>query len=419
MDIVVPARGERIIVNDDLSLSVPDNPIIPFIEGDGIGADITPVMRKVVDAAVARAFHGRRQIHWMELFSGEKAANLFGGEWYPAETLDAIKEYSVIIKGPLAAPIGEGFRSLNVALRQEFDLYVCLRPVRWVTGTPAPVREPGLIDIVVFRENSEDIYAGIEWKAGTALAEKLTRFLLDEMGVKKIRFPDRCSIGIKPISEEGSRRLIRRAIRYAIDHDRPVVTLVHKGDVLKATEGLFRQTGYALARQEFGAEPADETGTLAFANPRTGRRIVINDVVADTMLQKALTQPQNFSVIATPNQNGDYLSDVLAAQIGSVGTAPSANIGDTVALFEATHGTAPRYAGLDKVNPAPLILAAEMLLRHIGWLAAADCIVTGLHGAVSAGTVTYDLASRIPGSRLLGCSAFGDAVIRHMSPSGS
>jgi isocitrate dehydrogenase len=415
MSYSVPADGEKITVNSDLSLRVPDHPIIPFIEGDGIGVDITPVMRNVVNASVEKAYGAKRKIHWMEIYSGEKAADLFGGEWYPAATLDAIKEYGVVIKGPLTAPVGDGFRSLNIALRQEFDLYVSLRPVRWLRGTPVPVCAPEKIDMIIFRENSEDLYAGIEWKAGSAQAEKIIQFLREEMGVKKIRFPDTSSIGIKPVSEEGSKRLIRRAIQYAIDNDRDSVTLVHKGDVLKLTEGAFRNWGYELAEQEFGAEPLDGGPWLAFNNPRTGAQIIVRDVATDTMLQHALTRPEQYSVIATLNLNGDYLADAIAAQVGGIGIAPSANLGDGIALFEATHGTAPKYAGLDQVNPTSLILAAEMLLRYLQWNEAADLIVAGLNGAIQAKTVTYDLARSITGAELLKCSEFGAAVIRKMA----
>lgn len=411
----IPAGGEKITINPDRSLNVPDHPIVPFIEGDGIGVDITPVMRKVVDAAVKNAYGDKRKIHWMEIYSGEKAANLFAGEWYPAATLDAIKEYTLVIKGPLTTPIGDGFRSLNIALRQEFDLYVSLRPVRWLRGTPAPVREPQKVDMVIFRENSEDIYAGIEWKPGSPQAEKVMQFLLEEMGVKKIRFPDDCGIGIKTVSAEGSKRLIRRAIQYAIDHDLSSVTLVHKGDVMKCTEGAFRQWGYELAAQEFGAQPLDGSPWLAFDNPHSHRQIVIKDVIADAMLQQVLTRPEQFSVIATLNQNGDYLADVLSAQVGGIGIAPAANLGDDIAVFEATHGTAPQYAGQDKVNPGSLILSAEMLLRHLHWREAADLIIRGLNGAIEAKTVTFDLARALPDSKLLKCSEFGATVIEKMN----
>jgi len=413
--IKVPDAGQKISVNRDLSLNVPDQPIIPFIEGDGTGVDITPVMIAVVNAAVARAYAGRRRISWMEIYTGEKAANLYQGEWFPAETLDAIKEYSVAIKGPLTTPVGGGFRSLNVALRQELDLYVCLRPVRWFEGVPSPVREPWKTNMVIFRENAEDIYAGIEWKAGTNEADKVIRFLQEEMGVTKIRFPHHCGIGVKPVSEEGSKRLVRRAIQYAIDQDLPSVTLVHKGNIMKFTEGAFKDWGYQLAREEFGAQPLDGGPWMLCRNPRTGRDIVIKDVIADAMLQQVLTRPDEYSVIATLNLNGDYLSDALAAQVGGIGIAPGANLSDTVALFEATHGTAPKYAGQDKVNPGSLILSAEMMLRHMGWNEAADLIIKGMNGAIQAKTVTYDFARLMDGATLLKCSEFGDAMIQHMA----
>lgn len=407
-------RGERITINADRSLTVPDHPIVPFIEGDGVGVDITPVMRAAVDAAVERAYGGKRKIAWLEIYSGEKAAEMFAGEWYPTATLDAIKEYGVVIKGPLTAPIGEGFRSLNIALRQEFDLYVSQRHIRWLQGSPSPVREPDKIDMVIFRENSEDIYSGIEWRASSPQAEKVLQFLREEMGVKKIRFGDDCAVAIKNISAEGSKRLIRRAIQYAIDHDRSSVTLVHKGDVMKFTEGAFRQWGYDLAAEEFGAKPLADTPWLAFNNPRTQRQIVINDIVADAMFQQMLNRPEQFSVIATPNLNGDYLADALSAQAGAIGRSPVANIGDEVAVFEAIHGTAPQLAGHDKVNPSALILAAEMMLRYLHWREAADMIRHGLDGAIAAKTVTYDLSRFIPDATTLSCSEFGAAVIAHM-----
>ena len=365
--IKVPGQGEKITVNQDLSLNVPDQPIIPFIEGDGTGFDITPVMIEVVDAAVQKAYGGRRKISWMEIYTGEKAANLYNGDWFPAETLDAIKEYSVAIKGPLTTPVGGGFRSLNVALRQELDLYTCLRPVRWFDGVPSPVREPHKTNMVIFRENAEDIYAGIEWKAGTPEANKVIDFLQNEMGVTKIRFPQNCGIGVKPVSEEGSKRLVRRALQYTIDQDLPSLTLVHKGNIMKFTEGSFKDWGYQLAKEEFGAELMDGGPWMSLKNPKTGKTIVVKDVIADAMLQQVLTRPDEYSVIATLNLNGDYLSDALAAQVGGIGIAPGANLSDTVALFEATHGTAPKYAGQDKVNPGSLILSAEMMLRHMGW----------------------------------------------------
>ena len=413
--IKVPAQGEKITVNADHSLNVPSNPVIPFIEGDGIGVDITPAMLKVVDAAVAKAYGGQRKISWMEIYTGEKAAELYDGDWFPAETLDAIREYVVSIKGPLTTPVGGGFRSLNVALRQELDLYVCLRPVRWFTGVPSPVREPGKTNMVIFRENSEDIYAGIEWKAGTAEADKVIRFLREEMGVTKIRFPENCGIGIKPVSKEGTERLVRRAIQYAIDQDLPSVTIVHKGNIMKFTEGGFKEWGYALAQAEFGGELLDGGPWVKVRNPKTGKDIVIKDVIADAMLQQVLLRPDEYSVIATLNLNGDYLSDALAAQVGGIGIAPGANLSDTVALFEATHGTAPKYAGQDKVNPGSLILSAEMMLRHMGWNEAADLIIAGMNGAIQAKTVTYDFERLMEGATLLKCSQFGDAIIKHMA----
>jgi isocitrate dehydrogenase len=412
--IKVPAQGEKITVNADHSLNVPDHPVIPFIEGDGIGVDITPAMITVVDAAVAKAYGGKRRISWMEIYTGEKAAELYEGDWFPAETLDAIKEYAVSIKGPLTTPVGGGFRSLNVALRQELDLYVCLRPVRWFEGVPSPVREPGKTNMVIFRENSEDIYAGIEWKAGSPEADKLIRYLREEMGVKKIRFPDNCGIGIKPVSKEGTVRLVRRAIQYAIAQDLPSVTLVHKGNIMKFTEGSFKEWGYQLAREEFGGELLDGGPWVKLRNPHTGKDIIIKDVIADAMLQQVLLRPDEYSVIATLNLNGDYLSDALAAQVGGIGIAPGANLSDTVALFEATHGTAPKYAGQDKVNPGSLILSAEMMLRHIGWNEAADLIIKGMNGAIQARTVTYDFERLMEGAKLLKCSEFGDAVVAHM-----
>ncbi|MFZ5652884.1 MAG: NADP-dependent isocitrate dehydrogenase [Pseudomonadota bacterium] len=412
--IKVPATGEKIKVNADFSLAVPDQPIIPFIEGDGTGVDITPVMRKVTDAAVARAYGGRRAIQWMEVYCGEKAAGLYEGNWFPQETLEAIRDYVVSIKGPLTTPVGGGFRSLNVALRQELDLYVCQRPVRWFKGVPSPVKEPGKVDMCIFRENSEDIYAGIEWKADSPEARKVIRFLREEMQVTKIRFPEHCGIGVKPVSEEGTKRLVRKAIQYAIDQGKPSVTLVHKGNIMKFTEGAFCDWGYELAREEFGAVALDGGPWHEIRNPQTGGQIIIKDVIADAMLQQILLRPDEYSVIATLNLNGDYLSDALAAQVGGIGIAPGANLSDTVAMFEATHGTAPKYAGQDKVNPGSLILSAEMMLRHLGWNEPADLIVKGMEGAISAGTVTYDFERLMTGARLLSCSQFGAAVIQHM-----
>lgn len=412
--IQVPASGERITVNDDYSLNVPDNPVIPYIEGDGIGVDISPVMLKVVDAAVDKAYGGQKKISWMEIYTGEKAAELYEGDWFPEETLEAIKAYSVAIKGPLTTPVGGGFRSLNVALRQELDLYTCLRPVRWFEGVPSPVKKPGDCNMVIFRENSEDIYAGIEYQAGSDDAQKVVDFLINEMGVTKIRFPSEVGIGIKPVSEEGTKRLVRKAIQYAIDQDLPSVTLVHKGNIMKFTEGAFRDWGYQLAEQEFAAELIDGGPWMTMKNPQTGKDIVIKDVIADAMLQQILMRPTDYSVVATLNLNGDYLSDALAAQVGGIGIAPGANLSDTVALFEATHGTAPKYAGQDKVNPGSLILSAEMMLRHMGWNEAADLIIKGMNGAIQNRTVTYDFERLMDNAELLSCSGFGDAMIAQM-----
>jgi isocitrate dehydrogenase len=412
--IQVPDAGERITVNDDHSLNVPDNPVIPYIEGDGIGVDISPVMIKVVDAAVEKAYQGQKKISWMEIYTGEKAAELYEGDWFPEETLEAIKEYSVAIKGPLTTPVGGGFRSLNVALRQELDLYTCLRPVRWFEGVPSPVKRPGDCNMVIFRENSEDIYAGIEYKAGSEEAQKVVDFLINEMGVTKIRFPTDVGIGVKPVSEEGTKRLVRKAIQYAIDQDLPSVTLVHKGNIMKFTEGAFRDWGYQLAKEEFGAELLDGGPWMQMKNPQTGKDIVIKDVIADAMLQQVLTRPKDYSVVATLNLNGDYLSDALAAQVGGIGIAPGANLSDTVALFEATHGTAPKYAGQDKVNPGSLILSAEMMLRHLGWNEAADLVIKGMNGAIQNRTVTYDFERLMEGAELVSCSGFGDCMIAQM-----
>ncbi len=413
--IVVPDQGEKITVNGDLSLNVPDQPLIPFIEGDGIGVDITPVMRAVVDAAVEKAYAGKHRVSWMEIYAGEKANKVYGeNTWMPDETLQAIKEFAVSIKGPLTTPVGGGIRSLNVALRQELDLYLCLRPVRYYDGTPSPLKEPEKTDMVIFRENSEDIYAGIEWEAGSAEVRKVIEFLQQEMGVKKIRFPETSGIGIKPVSADGTRRLVRRALQYAIDQDRSSVTLVHKGNIMKFTEGAFKTWGYELAKQEFGAQEIDAGPWCAFNNPNTGKQIIVKDVIADAFLQQILLRPAEYSVIATLNLNGDYISDALAAQVGGIGMAPGANLSDTVALFEATHGTAPKYAGKDQVNPGSLILSAEMMLRHMGWNEAADLIITGLSGAIAARTVTYDLDRLMENSTKLSCSAFGQAIISHM-----
>ena len=411
----VPADAAKITVNPDHSLNVPDRPIVPYLEGDGIGVDITPVMRRVVDSAVEKAYGTQRSIAWMEVYAGEKANAVYGeGTWLPDETLDAVREYVVSIKGPLTTPVGGGIRSLNVTLRQQLDLYVCLRPVRYFRGTPSPLREPEKTDMVIFRENSEDIYAGIEWAAGTPEAKKVVDFLRREMGVTKIRFPETSGIGIKPVSEEGTKRLVRRAIQYAITHDRESVTLVHKGNIMKFTEGAFKNWGYELAREEFGAEEIDGGPWCRLRNPNSGKDIVIKDVIADAFLQQILLRPAEYSVIATLNLNGDYVSDALAAQVGGIGIAPGANMSDTVAMFEATHGTAPKYAGQDKVNPGSLILSAELMLRHMGWGEAADRVVKGVEGAISARTVTYDFARLMPGADEVSCSGFGEAIIAHM-----
>lgn len=410
--IQVPATGDKITVNADMSLSVPKNPIIPFIEGDGIGVDISPVMIKVVDAAVEKAYKGERKIAWMEVYAGEKATQVYDQDtWLPQETLDAVRDYVVSIKGPLTTPVGGGIRSLNVALRQQLDLYVCQRPVRWFEGVPSPVKKPGDVDMVIFRENSEDIYAGVEWKAGSPEAEKVIKFLTEEMGVKKIRFTENCGIGIKPVSQEGTKRLVRKALQYAVDNDRSSVTLVHKGNIMKFTEGAFKDWGYEVARDEFGAELLDGGPWMQFKNPKTGKNVVVKDVIADAMLQQILLRPAEYDVIATLNLNGDYLSDALAAEVGGIGIAPGANLSDSVAMFEATHGTAPKYAGQDKVNPGSLILSAEMMLRHMGWTEAADLIIKGTNGAIAAKTVTYDFERLMDGATLLSCSEFGDAMI--------
>lgn len=413
--IVIPADGEKISVNSDFSLNVPDRPIIPFIEGDGIGVDVTPAMRKVIDAAVAKASAGKQSIAWMEVYAGEKAVATYGnGTWLPAETLEAVKDYVVSIKGPLTTPVGGGMRSLNVTLRQELDLYVCLRPVRYYTGTPSPVKEPEKTDMVIFRENSEDIYAGIEWAEGTAEVKKVIDFLQKEMGVKKIRFPNTAGIGIKPVSKEGTERLVRKAIQYTIDNNRDSLTLVHKGNIMKFTEGAFKAWGYELAKKEFGAKEIDGGPWCRMTNPKSGKEIIIKDVIADAFLQQILLRPEEYSVIATLNLNGDYISDALAAQVGGIGIAPGANLSDTVAMFEATHGTAPKYAGQDKVNPGSVILSGEMMLRHMGWTAAADLIVKGISGAIVAKTVTYDLERLMPGAKLVSCSGFADEIIKNM-----
>ncbi|KRC00797.1 NADP-dependent isocitrate dehydrogenase [Duganella sp. Root198D2] len=413
--IKVPADGQKITVNADYSLSVPDTPIIPYLEGDGTGVDITPVMIKVVDAAVAKSYGGKRKISWMEIFAGEKSTRVYGPDvWLPEETLKVLKDYVVSIKGPLTTPVGGGIRSLNVALRQELDLYVCLRPVRYFKGVPSPVREPEKTDMVIFRENSEDIYAGIEWQEGSEGAKKLIEFLTREMGVKKIRFPETSGIGIKPVSIEGTERLVRKAIQYAIDNDKPSVTIVHKGNIMKYTEGGFRDWAYALAQKEFGAELIDGGPWCKFKNPKTGREITVKDSIADAFLQQILLRPAEYSVIATLNLNGDYISDALAAQVGGIGIAPGANLSDSVAMFEATHGTAPKYAGKDYVNPGSLILSAEMMLRHMGWTEAADLIISAMEKAITSKKVTYDFARLMEGATQVSCSGFGDVMIEQM-----
>jgi len=408
--IQVPAQGQKITVNQDFSLNVPDHPVIPFIEGDGTGVDITPVMRKVVDAAVAKAYGGKKQIAWMEVYAGEKATQVYDADsWLPEETVQAVKDYVVSIKGPLTTPTSGGIRSLNVALRQMLDLYVCLRPVRWYTGVPSPVKAPEKVDMVIFRENTEDIYAGVEWEVGSAEVKKVIEFLQKEMGVKKIRFPESSAIGIKPVSVEGSERLIRKAIQYAIDNKRKSVTLVHKGNIMKFTEGGFKKWGYELAAKEFGAEPIDGGPWMKLPNG-----IVIKDVIADAFLQQILLRPEEYDVVATLNLNGDYISDALAAEVGGIGIAPGANLSDSIAMFEATHGTAPKYGGKDYVNPGSIILSAEMMLRHMGWLEAADLVVKGMEGAIASKQVTYDFARLMDGATQVSCSAFGQGIIDHM-----
>jgi isocitrate dehydrogenase len=413
--IKVPEAGQKITVNADYSLNVPHQAIIPYIEGDGTGFDITPVMLKVVDAAVEKAYKGQRKIHWMEVYAGEKATRVYGPDvWLPEETLAAVREYVVSIKGPLTTPVGGGIRSLNVALRQELDLYVCLRPVMYFKGVPSPVKTPEKVDMVIFRENSEDIYAGIEYEAQSDKAKKLIAFLQKELGVKKIRFPDTSGIGIKPVSIEGTERLVRKALQYAIDNDRSSVTLVHKGNIMKFTEGGFRDWGYALAAKEFGAELVDGGPWMKFKSPKSGKDIVVKDVIADAFLQQILTRPAEYSVIATLNLNGDYISDALAAQVGGIGIAPGANLSDSVAMFEATHGTAPKYAGKDYVNPGSEILSAEMMLRHMGWTEAADLIISSMEKAIQSKKVTYDFARLMEGATQVSCSGFGQVMIEQM-----
>ncbi len=415
-NISIPDSGQMITINDDFTLAVPDRPIIPFIEGDGIGADITPAMQRVVDAAVAGAYGGRREIQWMEIYAGEKATRVYGEDsWLPQETLDAVKDYVVSIKGPLTTPVGGGIRSLNVTLRQTLDLYVCERPVRWFKGVPSPVRKPHNVDMVIFRENAEDIYAGIEWQAGTPENQKLIRFLREDMQVDNIRFPDQCGIGIKPVSEEGSKRLVRKALHYAIDNGRASVTLVHKGNIMKFTEGAFKNWGYELAQEAFGDKTIseDEVWSKHDGTAPAGK-IVIKDRIADNMLQQLLTRTDQYDVIATLNLNGDYISDAAAAQVGGLGMAPGGNIGDGVALFEATHGTAPKYAGQDKVNPSSLILSGVMMLEHMDWNEAADLIVQAMTRTIQKGLVTYDLHRQMEGATKLSTSAYAEAIVGNM-----
>jgi isocitrate dehydrogenase len=413
--VVIPSNGEKITVNANGTLNVPANPIIPFIEGDGIGSDITPAMIKVVDAAVAKAYGDSKKISWMEIYAGEKSTKVYGSDvWLPQETLDLLKEYVVSIKGPLTTPIGGGIRSLNVALRQNLDLYVCLRPVRYFDGVPSPVKHPELVDMVIFRENSEDIYAGIEWKADSPEAQKVINFLKSEMNVTKIRFDEHCGIGVKPVSKEGTQRLVRAAIDYAIANNRKSVTLVHKGNIMKFTEGSFKEWGYELAREEFDGKLIDKGPWMTVRNPNNGQDIVIKDCIADAFLQQILLRPAEYDVIATLNLNGDYMSDALAAQVGGIGIAPGANIGSTCAMFEATHGTAPKYTGMDKVNPGSIILSAEMMLRHMGWTEAADLVIKGMEGAISAKKVTYDFARLMENAVEIKCSEFADEIIGNM-----
>ncbi|WP_334120114.1 NADP-dependent isocitrate dehydrogenase [Limnobacter sp.] len=411
--IKVPSVGEKITVNSDYSLNVPDQPIIPYIEGDGTGFDITPVMIDVVDAAVSKAYGGKRKISWMEIYAGEKSTKVYGPDvWLPEETLQVLKEYVVSVKGPLTTPVGGGIRSINVALRQQLDLYVCLRPVRYFAGVPSPVKEPHKTDMVIFRENSEDIYAGIEYEAETDKAKKLIKFLREEMGVSKIRFPETSGIGIKPISKEGTERLFRKAVQYAIDNKKPSVTIVHKGNIMKYTEGAFAAWSYALAKNEFGAELLDGGPWMKIKAPHGD--IVIKDVIADAFLQQILLRPAEYSVIATMNLNGDYISDALAAQVGGIGIAPGANLSDSIAMFEATHGTAPKYAGKDYVNPGSQILSAEMMLRHMGWIEAADLIISSMEKSITSKKVTYDFARLMEGATQVSCSGFGQVMIEHM-----
>jgi len=411
--IKVPTTGQKITVNADYTLKVPDQPIIPYIEGDGTGVDITPVMIKVVDAAVAKAYGGKRKIVWMEIYAGEKSTKVYGPDvWLPEETLQVLRDYVVSIKGPLTTPVGGGIRSINVALRQELDLYVCLRPIQYFKGVPSPVKEPEKTHMVIFRENSEDIYAGIEYEAETDKAKKLIKFLQDEMGVKKIRFPATSGIGIKPISREGTERLVRKAIQYAIDNKRKSLTFVHKGNIMKFTEGAFAKWGYELAQREFKAELLDGGPWMKIKAAHGD--IVVKDVIADAFLQQILLRPAEYDVIATMNLNGDYISDALAAQVGGIGIAPGANLSDSVAMFEATHGTAPKYAGKDYVNPGSEILSAEMMLRHMGWTEAADLVISSMEKSILSKKVTYDFARLMEGATQVSCSGFGQVMIDHM-----
>ena len=432
-----PTEGEIIRIGADGNLVVPDKPIIPFIEGDGIGIDVTPAMRKVVDAAVSKAYSNQRNIVWMEIYAGEKAVALYGeNQWLPSETFDAIKDYRIAIKGPLTTPVGGGIRSLNVAIRQELDLFACVRPIRYFPGTPTPLKDSETTDMIVFRENTEDIYAGIEWQAGSTEVEKILKFLKEQMAVSGIRFTEQCGIGIKPVSQEGSQRLVRKAIRYAIEHRRRSVSLVHKGNIMKYTEGAFRNWGYELAASEFGAKAINGGPWCTINNPQyPSDTILIKDIIADNFLQQILLKPDEYDVIATLNLNGDYISDALAAQVGGIGIAPGANMSDDVAVFEATHGSAPKYAGKNRVNPGSIILSAEMMLRHLGWNEAADLIIRGVASAIANKTVTYDLARvrggiaaggrklgdvgaemqrLMPGATLVTTSGFGDAIIANM-----
>jgi isocitrate dehydrogenase len=413
--IQVPAQGQKITVNTDMSLNIPDQPIIPFIEGDGVGQDVTPVMQQVVDAAIAKVYRGKRQIHWMEVYAGEKSTRIYGPDvWLPEETTQVLRDFVVSIKGPLNTPVGGGIRSLNVALRQALDLYVCLRPIQYFKGVPSPLKEPENTQMVIFRENSEDIYAGIEYAAESAEAKKLIAFLRQEMGATTLRFPNTSAIGIKPVSIEGTERFIRKAIQYAIDHDKPSVTIVHKGNIMKYTEGGFRDWALALAQKEFGAKPIDGGPWCRLKNPKSGQSILIKDVLADAFLQQVLMRPAEYSVVATLNLNGDYISDALAAQVGGIGIAPGANLSDTVACFEATHGTAPKYAGKDYVNPGSMILSAEMMLRHMGWFEASDCLLVAMEDAIATKRVTYDFARLMDGATQVSCSGFGRVLIDHI-----